>query len=238
MKYIDNQFISSENLFWEDILRRDITKSKILETNVMRSIISSNEQDRELFAEDLHEGLAQSLAALMMQVGVIELKVKDVEDPQLQDSINFIKSYIQESIENTRYISTSLMPRTMMEYGIEPSLRSYISSIQKEGRRYIQFICTIEKTIDKDIEISLYRIIVALIDKFRIHHVNSILVSINGKSAGSLLVVVQVKSSEENIKACSIESLGFDSNKKRIELLGGQFKLQKILDVLKLVIKF
>lgn len=232
-------FINEKGLPYKYIsIRRDITKAKILESNVMRSIISSNEQDRELFAEDLHEGLAQSLAALMMQVAIIELKVKDVKDLQLQDSINFIKSYIQESIENTRYISTSLMPRTMMEYGIEPSLRSYISSIQKEGRRYIQFKCAIEKNIDKDIEISLYRIIVALIDKFRNHHINRILVSIHGKSSGSLLVEVQLKCDEVNLKACTIESLGFESNKKRVELLGGQFKLQKLLDVLKLVIKF
>lgn len=219
-------------------IRRDITNSKVLQNSVMRAIISSNEQDRELFAEDLHEGLAQSLAALMMQVGVIELKLKDVGDSQLQDSINFIKTYIQDSIENTRLIATNLMPRTMMEYGIEPSLRSYISNIQNDSRRYIQFKCKIENPIDKDIEISLYRVIVALIDKVRENNVDSILISINNGTNRALTVKVEVRCNQEQVKTCSIESFGFESNKKRIEALGGSFRLQSLQNVLKLIVKF
>ena len=219
-------------------IRKDITKSKIVEAQVMRSIISSNEQDRELFAEDLHEGLAQSLAALMMQVGIIEMKVKDVKDKQLQDSIDFIKNYIQESIQNTRFIATSLMPRTMMDYGIEPSLRTYISSVQKDGVRYIQFKCKIEIPIEKDIEITLYRTIVALIDKFRTNEVTSVFISIENHENRSLYSLIQVKCSEDKIASCSIETLVLESNVKRIELLGGQINVQKYKEEIKLMIQF
>jgi PAS domain S-box-containing protein len=216
----------------------DITEKKLFDHRVFNSIISTNEQDRELFAEDLHEGIAQSLAALMLQIGLIELKVKDHEDAQLQESINFIKSYIQESIENTRVMATSLMPRMMMHYGLDPSLRSYISNIQKDGIRFIQFSCDISLKIEKDIEITLYRIIVSLIDKVSVNIVNSIIISISNNENQGLNVAVSVKCCAGNINVCSLESFDFDHNRKRIEILGGYFRLQRQKGSLKLKIKF
>ena len=219
-------------------IRSDITERKLLDQQILNSILSTQEQDREVFSEDLHEGIAQSLAALMMQVGVIELKVKDSADKQLQESIDFIKSYIQESIENTRVMATSLMPRMMMKYGLEPSLRSYISSIQKEGIRFIQFTANIDLQIGKDIEITLYRIIVGVINKVNENEVNSIVISISNTPSYGLVVSVAVKCCKENVNACSIGELDFTIDKKRIEILGGYYRLQKQLGSLKMQIKF
>ena len=216
----------------------DITEKKLFDQQILNTIISRQEKDREVFAEDLHEGIAQSLAALMLQIGVIELKVKDHEDAQLQESIDFIKSYIQESIQNTRVMATSLMPRMMMQYGIEPSLRSYISNIQKDGIRFIQFSCTISSKIEKDIEITLYRIIVSLIDKVSVNIVNSIVVSISSSDSQGLIVAVNVKCCSENINACLLESFDFDHHKKHIEILGGYFRLLRQKGSLNLKIKF
>jgi Amt family ammonium transporter len=216
----------------------DITEKKLFDQQILNTIISRQEKDREVFAEDLHEGIAQSLAALMLQIGVIELKVKGHEDAQLQESIDFIKSYIQESIQNTRVMATSLMPRMMMQYGIEPSLRSYISNIQKDGIRFIQFNCTISFKIEKDIEITLYRIIVSLIDKVSVNIVNSIVISISSSDSQGLIVAVNVKCCSENIDACLLESFDFDHHKKRIEILGGYFRLLRQKGSLNLKIKF
>jgi two-component system sensor histidine kinase NreB len=216
----------------------DITEKKLFDQQILNTIISRQEKDREVFAEDLHEGIAQSLAALMLQIGVIELKVKDHEDAPLQESIDFIKSYIQESIQNTRVMATSLMPRMMMQYGIEPSLRSYISNIQKDGIRFIQFSYTISSKIKKDIEITLYRIIVSLIDKVSVNIVNSIFISISSSDSQDLIVAVNVKCCSENINACLLESFDFDHHKKHIEILGGYFRLLRQKGSLNLKIKF
>jgi len=113
------------------VVSRDITIIKEIDQRVLNSIILAQEKDRELFAEDLHEGIAQSLAALMLQIGVIELKIKELADVDLKNSVAFIKNYIQESIENTRAMATELMPRTMMKYGIEPSLKMFITRLQQ-----------------------------------------------------------------------------------------------------------
>ncbi len=219
-------------------IRADITERKLIDQQILSSIVSHQEKDREVFSEDLHEGIAQSLAALMMQIGVIELRVKDNNDKQLQESIAFIKSYIQESIENTRVMAISLMPRLMMQYGLEPSLRSYISSVQKDGLRFIQFSCTIDLQINKEIEIALYRVIVGLIDKVKVYEVSSVAISVVNNESQGLQVSISVKYGPQNVYASVLGDLDFTIDKKRIEILGGYCRLQFQKEALKMQIKF
>lgn len=208
-------------------IRQDITERKLSDQRVLNSIISTQEKDREVFSEDLHEGLAQSLAALMMQIGVIELKIKNLSDQELKNSVAYVKSYIQENIETTRVMATSLMPRTMMRYGLEPSLRSFVTSIQKDGSRFIQLDCDIKKVLEKDVEIILYRVIVALIDVVVIHDVTSIVVKISS-TKDEVNTLVDIVCCPEFIKESSLESLGMISFKKRVELLSGNMFLHKL----------
>jgi len=215
----------------------DITEKKLFDHRVFRSIISTNEQDRELFAEDLHEGLAQALAALMMQVGVIEMKIQNLADTDLKSSVAVIKSYIQESIENTRVMATDLMPRTMMRYGIEPSLRSYISKLHEQGERFIVFNCQLNGELDKDIEITLYRTIVAVLVKASMPKVSKVIIHINNTAA--LSAVVEISCHKGEADKCTIGNQGLTTYQKRIELLGGQLLMQKLRDEkLMITIKF
>lgn len=209
-------------------IRQDITERKLLDQQVLNSIITTQEQDREVFAEDLHEGLAQSLAALMMQVGVIEMKIENLADKDLKNSVAFIKNYIQENIENTRALAANLMPRTMMHYGIEPSLRSYITKIHENGNRYIEFNCNLKNVLEKDVEITIYRTIVALLDKVSRERVVSVNIKISDQPI--LAVVIEIRCNSGCIDLFSLKYIGFESYQKRIELLGGQMRTQKLRD--------
>jgi len=204
----------------------DITEKKLFDHRVFNSIISTHEHDRELFAEDLHEGLAQSWAALMMQIGIIELKIKNISDTQLHKSVKVIKSYIQDSIENTRLMASNLMPRMMMHYGLEPSLRSYISRFQKDGRRFVEYKCSDWSDVEKDFEIIIYRTIVAILDKAQKDQVE--MVSINTTSDPQIYIVVDVKYQSNYYDDFSIKNSSFEDYQKRIELLGGVLRIQKL----------
>ncbi len=202
------------------IIKKDITMHKELEYRLMNSIIFSQEKDRELIAEDLHEGIAQSLAALMLQVGIIEGKLKNIKDEELMNSLFFIKNYIQESIENMRVVASNLMPRTMMKYGIQPSLRSYISRLEKNDRKIIEFNCSIKTSIDKPLEITIYRTLVAIIDKTYILDTQKINIDIvSDKEVEIIVSILHTKKSK------FIKKMTFEGYQKRIELYGGIFRL-------------
>jgi len=200
------------------IISRDITAIKELDQRILNSIILAQEKDRELFAEDLHEGIAQSLAALMLQVGIIEMKVKESEDTDLKKSVAFIKNYIQESIENTRSMATELMPRTMMKYGIEPSLRMFVSRLEEHLGGHVEFECSIEtpSPIQKDIEITVYRAVVAVLNTM--YKTEPTKISIDMKSGNTFSTNLEIQYKE---KSKSVALLNFEEQIKRIQLQGG-----------------
>lgn len=201
-------------------VNQDITLSKELEQRIISSMIYSQEKDREVLAEDLHEGIAQSLAALMLQVDIIESKIQDISDDTLKKSVDFIKSYINESIENTRVLATKLMPRTMMKYGVEPSLRAYILRLQQNNRQIIDFNSAINKPIDKGVEITIYRVIVALLDMMYSKYINRIIVDLNASDSILISVHANLIDSSKLILDSSINDLA-----KRVEFHGGEFRI-------------
>ena len=200
------------------VVSRDITAIKELDQRILNSIILAQEKDRELFAEDLHEGVAQSLAALMLQIGIIELKIKELADADLKKSVASIKSYIQESIESTRSMATELMPRTMMKYGIEPSLKLFVTRLQQHLGGEVEFVCSINnpKQIEKDIEITVYRTVVAILNTM--YKTEPAKMSIDMKSGRKFTTLLEI-SYEKKSKAVSL--LNFEEQIKRIQLQGG-----------------
>ncbi len=201
-------------------VNQDITLSKELEQRIISSMIYSQEKDREVLAENLHEGIAQSLAALMLQVGIIESKIKGISDDTLKKSVEFIKNYIEESLENTRVLATKLMPRTMMQYGLVPSLNSYISRLQQNNRKIIDFNSLIHKPIDKGVEITIYRVIVALLDRMYNDSIERINIDISSSDEIQILLEAHLKEPIEQFTNSDFNNLS-----KRIELYGGQFSL-------------
>jgi len=200
------------------VVSRDITAIKKVDQRVLNSIILAQEKDRELFAEDLHEGIAQSLAALMLQIGVIELKIKELADVDLKNSVAFIKNYIQESIENTRAMATELMPRTMMKYGIEPSLKMFITRLQQHLGGEVDFVCSINNQIqiEKDVEITVYRAIVAVLNTM--YKTDPSKIAIHMKSNREFRTTIEVYYED---KPKVTEILNFEEQIKRIQLQGG-----------------
>ena len=200
------------------VVSRDITAIKELDQRVLNSIILAQEKDRELFAEDLHEGVAQSLAALMLQIGIIELKIKELADVDLKSSVASIKSYIQESIENTRSMATELMPRTMMKYGIEPSLKLFVTRLQQHLGGNVGFVCSINnpKQIEKDVEITVYRAVVAVLNTM--YKTEPSKMSIDMKSGHKFTTNIEIYYKK---KPKAVSLLNFDEQIKRIQLQGG-----------------
>ncbi len=188
-------------------------------------MIYSQEKNRDVLAEDLHEGIAQSLAALMLQVDIIESKIQHISDDTLKKSVDFIKSYIQESIENTRVLGTKLMPRTMMKYVVEPSLRAYILRLQQGNQQIIDFKSSINRPIDKGVEITIYRVIVALLDKMYSQNVNRIVVDLNASDLIMISVNANLIDSSHLILDSEINDLA-----KRVEFHGGEFRVDESIE--------
>ncbi|MBL4905286.1 MAG: hypothetical protein JKZ00_04600 [Flavobacteriaceae bacterium] len=205
------------------------TQQKNLEQKLINSIIFSQEQDREHFSEDIFEGLGQILAGISFQIHALESKIKGGIDDPLKISLLSIKKYLTQSLENTTKLAKELMPRSMMKYGLVPSIDQYIYEI-KTSDLNIDFKADVKnKEINKGIEITVYRVVVAIIEKVKAFpNTNKIVIEMNDDEC-NLQVKIEVPGHIKFITDFNIKSndQGLMPLQKRIELQGGQMIINR-----------
>lgn len=223
--YIDNTYCGH---MWK---YRDVTDQKNIERNMIDTIFTSHEDDRKIFAEDLHEGLAQTLSGLTFQLDAIREKVKQLGDKELEESIKSIHGYIHHSVDHTRKLATDLMPSSIEHLGLLHSIKSYIASLTKEQAQRINYQSTeSDFAADKKIEITVYRAFVELIGyAFKDDQVSQI--DVNIKCSPSLKVEICIHRSTlgHNIESATVFEVEttYEMFQKRIEAQGGLFKIDK-----------
>ena len=76
-----------------------------------RSILNSHEEDREKFANSLHEGLAQQLSGVKFYLSSVNND--QLENQQLKDVLMRSDEIIDDSIRELRHMCFDLMPRSL-----------------------------------------------------------------------------------------------------------------------------
>lgn len=182
-------------------IRKDITEQKNIEQAEIQSILFSQEIDRDNFAVDLHEGLAQRLVAINLHAQMIHDKIKSFDDSKLNGSIEFIMEQVLKSIEASRNMAMELMPRSMMTEGLVPSVQSFLTLINSKYSIEIDLKSTFidNSRPSKSIEITIYRAIVSIINK-----------AIQTKLIQKIVVVI----SQEPTIECKIKIFCSDDSKK------------------------
>jgi len=111
----------------------DITERKKAE-ETMRSLpaqmVASQEEERRRIARELHDSTGQSMAALALNLTVLEGKASCL-DEQARGALNDSLTLASQVSEELRNISYVLHPPALDEMGLEGALRWYVDSFVK-----------------------------------------------------------------------------------------------------------
>lgn len=98
------------------------------------SLIHARENEQKRIALELHDELGQSLAALKLQIRIIE-KERAAENPGDEDVILFklqeLRSFINEIIENVRRLSKNLSPVIIDDLGLDSAIEHLINGFSE-----------------------------------------------------------------------------------------------------------
>lgn len=216
-------------------IRKDITEQKNIQQAEMQSLIYAQEIDRDNFAEDLHEGLAQRLVAIRLSVQMLESKLKGHISPGTISNFDFITEQLKEAIDETKNMALELMPRSMMSDGIVSSLNNYLGRIQEKYHVKCTFMhqYTSKSKVSKNIEITIYRVLVSIIEKAIVSKViNEIELTLH--DTPSIHSVIRIHSTplfnSNNVHPLS-SYLGFIGQlNRRVELSGGHLLIEDSKD--------
>ncbi len=140
---------------------RDITEQKEVDRKLLDAVISAEENERNRFSQELHDGLGPMLSTVKLYFQWLSetkevAKQKRISETGLQN--------INEAIQAVREISNSLSPRILINMGLIAALKHLCHRINETKKLSIELSCDHERRYDSSSEITIYRIISELIN--------------------------------------------------------------------------
>ncbi|MCD6292663.1 MAG: sensor histidine kinase [Deltaproteobacteria bacterium] len=183
------------------------------------------DEERQHLAEELHDGLCQSLAALKMQVFGIERHLDKVE---LQEECRQARQFIAQIIEDTRRLSHDLSPVILDDLGLSNALAHLVNNFTAlHNLKASVSVSDIDGLFSLEAARNIYRIVQEAINNIGKHAQASLLileteivgdlVSFSIKDDGVGFVVDLAKRSRDG------GGLGLASMAQRVQLMGGKF---------------
>ena len=191
--------------------------------NGLKAVFLATENERQRISKDLHDGVGQQLSSVKMQLESLTVGNESVQEKKQQITEN-----LSEAARELRHISHQMMPRSLAEEGLVPTLEDLFNKTFSQTSVSCSFeYHDAEMRYPKEVEVSLYRITQELL--------NNII-----KHANAHNVLVQLyKIKNKLVMTVEDDGVGFDINSKstghgliniksRIETLNGNLEYESI----------
>ncbi len=151
------------------IVSNDFSFRKKAENEIIRSLITGEDNERKRIASDLHDGLGQLLTASSLNFNSIRKEIKDLSKTK-QIEYNSGLDLLNKSIEELRNIAFNLMPKAIEHFGMISAITSLINSVNKKSDFEISISSNMgDERLDNQLEINMYRITQELLNNAMKH---------------------------------------------------------------------
>ena len=190
-------------------------------------LLITQEKERKLIANEIHDSLGSSLGAIKFRVEQV-LQKGGIGDPE-----NIIPS-IQKAIEESRRIQMALRPSTLDDLGILPTLNWFCREFQKTySSIHIKTQFNIEeKDVLDNLKTVIYRICQEAFNNIA-KHSKAKVATLSLRKSDQIELVIEDDGQGFNLtEKLSPENhnrgLGLTSMRERAELSGGSFAIESI----------
>jgi len=144
--------------------QRELNRQQV---ELFNAIAATQEQERKRIAQDIHDSLGSVLSAAKLKLAEVrELRPEFGADEKFITGINLL----DEASAELRNISHNIMPATLSKLGLVPALKNLSEKISSNKGLQVSFSAhEFESRLDEQTEISIYRIILELINNIVKH---------------------------------------------------------------------
>ncbi len=203
-----------------------------LRQQVSMRVIKAQEEERLRVAREIHDGPAQSMANVVLRAEICE-KLMNSEPAQVRQELRDLKEMVKESLQEVRKIIFDLRPMVLDDLGVVPTLRRFITELQKRLPISVEFVVLggEERRLPEVFEVAVFRIVQEALNNIFKH-----------SKAKRAVVRLEVLPRRINI-GISDDGCGFETQKimgmgdvdrdnfgllgmkERVELLSGEIKI-------------
>ncbi len=140
---------------------RDITEQKQIQQKILNTIIQTEENERRRVAQELHDGIGPILSTVKLYTQTyIQTKNLDFKQKIERQLI----TGIDEALSQVSTISNNLSPHVLKDFGIKVAIEKFIGRVQKVSNISVKFEYNYDGKIDDEIETTVYRVVIELIN--------------------------------------------------------------------------
>ncbi len=190
------------------------------QNEVKKALIWGEEQERKRVAQELHDGMGSLLSTLRLNAESIDLNDKGLSDKEYFAYQNVIE-LIDKACSELRNISHNMMPTGLDQFGLVQQLISIVRKINTSETVKVSLdTFGMESRLNKDIELSIYRICLELINNIIKHSKakNATIQLIRNKNI--LNIIIEDDGIGFDINSIN-EGLGLTSIRSRVDAFNG-----------------
>jgi signal transduction histidine kinase len=191
-------------------------------------VTAAQEEERQRFARELHDGLVPTLASLNIRLHTAG-KHLDREEHPLAGEIRELAEQVQASSRDIRRLIHNLRPVALDELGLVPALRQHLAQCQREHGLAFELAADVPERLCPPAETALFRIVQEAVNNVLRHaqaqHVRVALQRTGGD------VTLEISDDGQGFDAQLPRpgrQIGLWSMRERVEQLGGKLEVSSV----------
>jgi signal transduction histidine kinase len=206
--------------------RRAVEEKEAARTRLLEQLIQAQEEERKLIARDLHDGVGQSMASLILGIRVL----RDAKNPGLiEDKGEDLRRQANDILAQVRLMSRQIHPAMLDDLGLAPALNRYAAEFAEQFPDLtVDLHCIMNDRLPQAVEISLYRLIQEAMTNAARHSGGRTISVVVQSTPQRVQVIIEDDGHGFDAVAARREgrSVGLHSMSERAELLGGKLEIE------------
>ncbi len=200
-------------------LHADLKEKEAQRARLFKSLLTAQEEERTRISRDLHDQVGQALTGIILG---LEAALTDPTPERLEG----LKELAGMTLADVRRIALDLRPSVLDELGLEAALKRYVREV---GERYgleVELVTRLPLRLPPEMETVLYRVaqeaLTNVVRHARAQRVSVVLTA----HRDAVQLVVEDDGVGFDPRRVAPARLGLAGMRERVELLGGQFRLE------------
>jgi signal transduction histidine kinase len=190
-------------------------------------LMQAQEDERLHLSRELHDESGQLLAALSVQLGLLERDASPV--PDLKPHLDELKHITGEIQDNLHKLAVNLRPASLDHLGLVTALQQYVNDFKRQYDIVVEFEATgmKERRLPSELETAIFRIVQESLTNVALHaRARRVDVLVSHRNHRVVTVVEDDGIGFSPASPAADDHLGLFGMRERIEMLGGKFTVE------------